>query len=346
MPYNDFIILVVFTIFLFLLNLLLKKFNFLIDRNSKSYPHKNFINKNIDLIPISGGIFIITFIFFFGFEYKYFFLLICMLGLGSDLNIINSPKTRIFFQIIIVCSLLFFANIYIHEIHIKYFDYLIKNYKYLAILFSIFCLLILINGSNFIDGVNNLLSGYLLLVILFILLATNKHNLVFDSESFRLFFFILLIFFLYNFFNKSFMGDGGAYLLGLFIGVNLINFYTANKSVSPYFIMNLLWYPAFENLFSIIRRFFNQNKTSEPDNLHLHHLIFLFLLRKLRININFISSLVGILINLFNLIFFYFLIQNIYSTKFQVFLTFLIVFFYISSYYFFLILNKKYKKIT
>ena len=345
MFYSDFITLAVFSIYFFLLNLLLKKFNLLIDKSNKNSPHKNFINKSIDLVPLSGGIFIITFIFFFGYEYKYFFLLICTLGLCSDLNIINSPKIRIFFQIIIIGLLLFFANIYIPEIKIKYFDYLINNYKYFAILFSIFCLLILINGINFIDGVNNLLSGYLLLVILFILFVTNKYNLLFDSESFRLFFFLLLIFFLYNFFNKSFLGDSGSYLLGLFIGIYLINFYSANKSVSPYFIMNLLWYPAFENLFSIIRRFINQHKASEPDNLHLHHLIFLFLSQKLRVKINFISSLVGILINLFNLIFFYFIIQNIYSTKFQVSLTFLITSIYIFSYYSFLILNKKYKKI-
>ena len=341
----DYLILVIFSIYLFLLNLFFKKINFLIDKNIKTYPHKSFINKSTNLVPISGGIFILTFIFFFGLEYKYFFLLICILGLFSDLDIIKSPRSRIFFQILIVGSLLLIKNIYISEIHIKYFDYLIKNYKYFSLSFSIFCLLILINGSNFIDGVNSLLSGYFLLVILFLLLAVNKHNLTFNVEFFKLFFSILFIFFLYNFFNKSFLGDGGSYLLGAFIGIYLINFYSDNNNVSPYFIMNLLWYPAFENLFSIIRRFINRHQTSRPDNLHLHHLIFLFLIRKFRTNIKFISSVVGILINIFNLIFFYFSIQNIYSSKFQIFLTFSIIIIYVSLYFFFLFLNKSIRKI-
>ena len=71
-----------------------------------------------------------------------------------------------------------------------------------------------------------------------------------------------------------------------------------DNSVSPYFIANLLWYPAFENLFSILRRSISKKNNYLPDNDHLHQLIFKFFKKK---NISkknsLLSSFVGLLIN-------------------------------------------------
>ena len=57
-------------------------------------------------------------------------------------------------------------------------------------------------------------------------------------------------------------------------------FINKTDQVSPYFIANLFWYPAFENLFSIIRRVLSQKKNYLADNLHLHQLIFIYLSKK------------------------------------------------------------------
>ena len=48
-----------------------------------------------------------------------------------------------------------------------------------------------------------------------------------------------------------------------------------------------LGYPAFENLFSIIRKFLLNKKIYKPDSLHLHHLIFSFF-KKTKNFINFL----------------------------------------------------------
>jgi UDP-N-acetylmuramyl pentapeptide phosphotransferase/UDP-N-acetylglucosamine-1-phosphate transferase len=50
------------------------------------------------------------------------------------------------------------------------------------------------------------------------------------------------------------MGDSGSYLIAIIIGIYLIKFYELNILISPYYIALLLWYPAFENLFSLVRR--------------------------------------------------------------------------------------------
>jgi len=338
-------ILVLSITYLFSLNFLFKKFNFLIDKNNSNYIHKAFVNNKNNNVPLSGGIFILTYIIFLKFEYTYYLLLIYILGLSSDIDILKSPKIRIFFQLFIVSSLLIHKNIYIPEIRIEFVNNLFDKYRITAIIFSIFCLLILINGGNFIDGVNNLLSGYFLVVLAFISLAVDKNELIFNSEKYKAIFFILLIFFIYNFFNKSFLGDGGSYLLSFLMGISAINFIQENTKVSPYFIMNLLWYPAFENFFSIIRRLYRDSKTSISDNMHLHHIIFFYLTKKFKINSYFISSCTGILINFFNSIIFYYSIQNIYSTKFQLTITVLSILIYLSSYYFFFNWYAKFRKI-
>ena len=114
--------------------------------------------------------------------------------------------------------------------------------------------------------------------------------------------FVLLIIYILNFFNKIYLGDNGAYLIGLIFSICLIDFYNDNYTkVSPFFIVLLLWYPAFENLFTILRRLKDKKKLIQPDNQHLHYLLMI----KLK-NLNFFekkgkkffNSLSGLIINL------------------------------------------------
>ena len=56
----------------------------------------------------------------------------------------------------------------------------------------------------------------------------------------------------------------------------MIDLNNNNYFISPYFIALLLWYPAFENLFSIIRKRIVKKDPLKPDNLHFHQLLFNF----------------------------------------------------------------------
>ena len=90
----------------------------------------------------------------------------------------------------------------------------------------------------------------------------------------------MTVFTIYNSFGKNFMGDGAIYGVSFLVGYILVKLSSLNYSVSPYFIANLLWYPAFENLFTITRRLFNRKKNYLPDNGHLHQILFKFLNKK------------------------------------------------------------------
>ena len=110
---------------------------------------------------------------------------------------------------------------------------------------------------------------------------------------------LLTVLIFFNGFNKVFLGDGGIYFLSFIIGIVLIKFHTENSIVSPYYIICLLWYPCFENLFSILRKKLTKISPHEADNMHLHHLIYRILkLKKSKIAR---SNLAGFIILLFNL---------------------------------------------
>ena len=110
-------------------------------------------------------------------------------------------------------------------------------------------------------------------------------------------------------------------------------FFSRNNLISPYFIAVLLWYPAFENLFSILKRLFFKRKSYLPDNTHLHHKIFVFLSNKINLTKNKLSTITGMLINFYNFFIFLLASQNIYSTKFQVIIILFNIFIYLFIYY-------------
>ena len=59
---------------------------------------------------------------------------------------------------------------------------LILETKIFAYIFTVFCLAVLINGSNFIDGVNILSIGYYLLITLCLTFLTSQTELVINQN--------------------------------------------------------------------------------------------------------------------------------------------------------------------
>ena len=129
------------------------------------------------------------------------------------------------------------------------------------------------------------------------------------------------------------MGDGGSYALSLLCGYFLVKIYAANPYFSPYFVVLLLWYPCFENLFSIIRKFSLKRSPINADNNHLHQLIFFYLKKKIinkKINVNNISSFVIIF---YNLLIFLFGLTNPSNSQLQIALILLNIIIYLLVYF-------------
>ena len=318
----------------FLIRGLLIKNNFLLD-NVKFSSHKNITGHNKLILgpPLCGGV-IIFISFFFDFSFYYlnifiFFLLI--IGVLSDLNILISPKLRILFQTIVVFSFVIILDLRIVDLRFTYANLLLQITP-ITIIFTVFCILILINGVNFIDGLNTLVLGYFILVLVVIISVALKFDITLNENEF-LFLIILSILFIFNFFEKIYLGDSGSYIVGITIAFFLLKFINKNQVVSPYFICLLLWYPAFENLFTILRRLSYKRKTYKADQQHLHQLLFFYFLKKFKKN-NFLTNIFSALcINFFNLIIFTIASNYFSSTKIMVFLLCISILIYLYSYY-------------
>ena len=297
-------------------NFVFKKFNILIDRTNISN-HKSFINGHKTTPLLGGFVFFLTLVFFLPENYQYFTILIFFIfltGLLSDLDILHSPFLRIIFQTIIIVVYLFLFDNFVSSIRVDFFDNLL-NIFFIKLFFTSFCILVLINGTNFIDGVNTLAVGYFILVASNVLYLTEFIGLDLDILLVSICLTSLVVIYIFNFFGKIYLGDGGAYLISFVAGVTLIKFSNDNYIVSPYYIVALLWYPAYENLFSIIRKKISKKSPSTPDNEHLHQFIYLYLDRSFNINKNFSSTLSGILICLYNLFYFLFILDEFHQTE-------------------------------
>ena len=87
----------------------------------------------------------------------------------SDLKQLNSVSLRFFVQCILVLIFVNFLKIEINYTKINIFDQWL-TISLINIIFVTFCLLVLKNGSNFIDGINGLTIGYFLVIFLTILI--------------------------------------------------------------------------------------------------------------------------------------------------------------------------------
>lgn len=296
--------------------------------------HQKFIGNT--KIPLTGGIFILLSSIYVFYDYNNYFYLVCIfvyfVGFCADKNLIVSPKKRFLFQMIIILIYVSLFKLQIGPTRVIFLDFFLHQI-YLNILFTTFCLLILINGTNFIDGLNGLVLGYYSLVSL-ILYWLNLHELLILNENKLIFFFlILLLLLIFNLRNKLFLGDGGSYLIGFIVGNFLIEIHQLNKIISPFFIVLLLWYPCFENLFSIIRKFLIKKSPLKPDNSHLHQLLFKFIIDRFGLQKNYSNNLTSFVILMFNVITFLIGSTNIYNSRLHILLIIMNIVFYIVLYF-------------
>ena len=321
--------------FLFFLNEIQKRFNFCLDKVTNKELHKKLLESEKN-VPLSGSFFFILPIIIIFFKFNATITLVCVIfffiGLLSDLKILHSPKYRFLLQYLVLILLLFFNKELNIDTRIEFFNYII-NHSIARIFLISFFFLVLINGFNFVDGVNNLSSVNFLIVLFFIHLSLEDIGLLELNKKLSIILTMVTVFIIFNFFGKCFLGDGAVYGLGFLIGFLSIYASSLSDNISPYFYANLLWYPAFENLFSIVRRIFSNKKNYLADNDHFHHLLFQKLVKKFYLKKKFIiSSLTGIIINAYLSIFY--IIGYLYASKTNIQLTiiFLNIFVYFLSY--------------
>ena len=267
--------------------------------------HQKYASKN--KVPLTGGILVFfSFLFFLeenNFNLILFFLLILILGILSDLKLIKSASKRLLYQAIIVIIFVVLQDITIENTRVNlldnFLDFQVFNY-----LFVCFCILIVMNGSNFFDGLNTLNVGYYFLICLTLFYLNIDEQLLTDHQLEKNLLVTLIGLYFFNLFNKVFIGDSGSILLGFIFSTFLIQIYYLNQYLSPFFIILLLWYPSFETLFSMIRKYAFGKSPLKPDSKHLHQLIFYYVKKKIIHKTIYANIVTANILNLYNLVIF------------------------------------------
>ena len=130
------------------------------------------------------------------------------------------------------------------------------------------------HALNMIDGFHGLAAGTAMIILgAFGVLAVQAGDR--DMALFCLIVGgVLAGFLLANFpFGLIFLGDGGAYLVGLVLGTVSVLVPMRNPEISPWTSTLVLAYPLCEIIFSVIRKIRVGRNPCVPDRLHLHMLI-------------------------------------------------------------------------
>ena len=311
-----FIYLLALIIFILFTNKFLLKNNILI--NETGDIHQKFSSKSS--VPLTGGIFIfLGFLFYYDGIYSFilFSLAILILGILSDLKLIRSAKKKLLLQIFFILFYIIYNDVQLSDTRIDFLDMILRN-NYINYFFVTFCILIIVNGSNFIDGMNTLCIGYYLLITSIIYYLKLSDLISIENISILYLFIVLLFAFIINLKNKFFLGDSGAYLIGFIFSILLINIYKWNPGLSPFFIILLLWYPSYENLFSIFRKNILKKSAMYPDAKHAHQLIYFFINKRYRLTSFQSNIFTSQIINTYNFLIMLIALNFISNSKIQI----------------------------
>ena len=198
-------------------------------------------------------------------------ILFFLIGLYEDLSG-NTSAMRRFLAMLLLASMLvvYERNLILISVGISWADWVLQLSSVTPALFTALCIAFLPNAFNTADGANGLVGG-LSLIALATLGALIPNTLSMLQLSGAVGCLIFLIFNLYT--GRFFLGDGGAYALGALVGCSLIH--VANSAlVSTWFLLSLVFYPVADLMWSMVRRAFVGRPVLQPDDLHLHNLVF------------------------------------------------------------------------
>ena len=292
----DIIFLISIFFLIFIMTNYLSKRNIFIDSDIDK---KQAIHKK--LIPRSGGL-VLFFSIVSSIFYNYFYhdenflyllpiiILIFSIGIIDDYGVKLKPLIR-FVILFVFCFIFFYlSDLKIKTTGLSLIDNLMFNYN-LQFLVTTICFLILINGSNFIDGINGNLALHYICLLILILLIFSHNRLRFDIlilstiVSFAVFLY-------FNLKNRIFFGDGGAYLSGFILGIFILEIMYLKIYISPFFYIILTFYLGSEVLISFLRRIIKKEDVMIADFNHLHSLLFIILSKKIKLDPHVSTSLI------------------------------------------------------
>lgn len=208
-----------------------------------------------------------------------FLLLVCVLpglvwGLIEDISKRGAVQVRLALSAVAATLGFMLLDARLTQLDVPVLDALLTM-NAIAFAFTVFAVTGVANAINVVDGLNGLseitallgaiglaivaaaVGDTLLCSVALILAASVAGFLVVNYPS-----------------GRVFLGDGGAYFVGLLLAELSVLLVHRNSEVSVWFPLVLLAYPIWETLFSMYRRRMRGRSTGDADALHLHSLVY------------------------------------------------------------------------
>lgn len=269
-----FIILISITAFVYIKLSCFRIFKFILDNPDKK---RKFHKKPT---PLIGGIIIFSNIILYNLfieenvqlEFIILVSLFFILGFLDDIFNINA-----FLKLLVSILIL---SIFINDFQLDqvyFYDIGIVNLNNsFSIFFSILCILLFINSTNMIDGIDGLSLSYFIIFCIFLILNNQTGN-----NEFLIFLLInFLIIIILNLNKKLFLGDSGIYLICIIFAELIISNHKieiTNEDVYNAFysenIFLLMLYPGLDMLRLFVSRSFKSKSPFSSDRNHFHHLL-------------------------------------------------------------------------
>tara|TARA_E500000178_G_scaffold312208_1_gene328702 strand:+ start:26 stop:1039 length:1014 start_codon:yes stop_codon:yes gene_type:complete len=277
------IFLSVISVFLYFTILKYKDFvgNFLnvMDKpNKKRKIHKKSIPKTASYpILLTVIVYLSLNIFFDLFKSDYNLILlgsICifLVGFLDDRYDLSASKKTLILSLIIIFVCLVNDELIIKEFYLFHLDFFFKLQNF-SIIFTVLCVLALINALNLADGINGLAIGIIFfwLCYIFYIYGQKLEIIIY------LIFANLLFSFYHNLKGYHFLGDAGSLMLSSFVAFLIIKLHNDNiwdpkHQTSSENILIIFLIPILDMIRLFFERILNKKNPVSADNNHLHHL--------------------------------------------------------------------------
>ena len=243
---------------------------------------------------------------------------ICLIGFIDDKINLN-PSIKILFIII--------PSVYLILNGINIYD--LGNYEYIGFLrlgkfqlpFLILATGLLINATNYIDGVDGLLLTFFICCLCYYIFLIEDNNTIYLIKLLLLPVILNLIMNLLPTKSKIkiFSGNTGSLFIGFFVSFLTIELYNT-FSIHPVYLIWPLWYPVYDFLFVSTNRAILKKSIFSADNSHLHHKVLI------KFKKNHLNTILLFFISNVSIIYLGFLISNF--SKFLSLITFIFGFFF------------------
>ena len=193
-----------------------------------------------------------------------------LLGILEDLAGNLSARLRFSVMLLLAIVALFIApQLILKPVGLPLVDMILES-PMMAAMFTGVCIAFIPNAFNTADGANGLAAG-IALAVMFALSRVVPPDLLPLFAAGAVGSSVFLVFNLLG--GRFFLGDGGAYFLGVLCGLCII--VVANRGdASVWMLLSLVFYPVADLLWSMWRRFRRGAPVFGADNSHCHNLIF------------------------------------------------------------------------